>query len=622
MNLTFTYSPWWLLLILPLAALLSWLMYRGTRDQLPRTVRILLATFRFVVLSVLGLLLLDPLLVSLTRVTYPPMVALLQDDSESLRLNRDSAFVKEQYPGLLKGFMGAFEGGDYDLDGYRFSDEVRAGLDPDSLTFDKEGTHIAQALRETARRYQNQNLGAIVLISDGIPTAGMNPLFAVEGMRQPIFTVLLGDTTPQRDVSIREVLFNEIAYLNTELPIRVKVQSEGFGPNDLNITLSDTDKTLGTQSLRLGGNQTQGEVSFLIKPEKAGLQSYQITVSRLDGEITYRNNLRRIYINVLETRVKIALFAGSPHPDLGALQQSFEREPGYELTQFILRRPGEFYTDPGAYNLRDFDLIILHNFPQSSADQAWVNKLVQEIKDQKKPVMFLVGQFADLRTMGPLFEYMAITPRNFNPNAEEAIPNFLPAYRNHSTFTFPEDWTAWANSMPPLYRNQSSWQAKATAEVFATARIKNISLDYPVFALQNYLGRKNMVLLGENFWRMRAYAFTEKQDFEYFDAWLFNTIKWLTAVEDKRRFKVDPARRVFSSAEPASLKGQAYDDSYNPLPGVEIKVKLRGPDGKENEYYLNESSPAQYDLEIGNLSEGAYSYTAEGRKNDKVVGED
>ncbi|TAE50384.1 MAG: hypothetical protein EAZ89_12140, partial [Bacteroidetes bacterium] len=47
-----------------------------------------------------------------------------------------------------------------------------------------------------------------------------------------------------------------------------------------------------------------------------------------------------------------------------------------------------------------------------------------------------------------------------------------------------------------------------------------------------------------------------------------------------------------------------------------------GPDGKENEYYLNESSPAQYDLEIGNLSEGAYSYTAEGRKNDKVVGED
>ena len=622
MTLSFTASPYYIILILIFAAGLSYFMYRGTRDILPRRVQWLLTAFRFLVFTFIGILLLQPLLNTLKKLSYAPIIAVLQDVSESLVIQKDSNFVKEEYPGLLKDFTGAFNGDDYELNLFSYANDISNELDVDSMQFDQTGTNISRAINEVQQLYQNQNLGAIVLVSDGISTAGTNPLYTIEGLQQPIYTVLIGDTTIQQDVKIKEVLFNEIAYLNNEMPIQVNVQTSGYDQADLKITLRNNDKVLGTNSIKLGRNKPQGSVSFLVKPETVGLQQYEVSVTRLNNEITYRNNYRRIFINVLENRVKIALFAGAPHPDIGGIRQALERDERYELQEFVLQRPGRYYESPTNYNLSDYDLFILHNFPNSSADKAMVQELVDEIKERKAPMMFFVGKFTDLRNMQPLYEYMGITPKNFNLRSEEITLNFSPEYAQHSTYTFSESWIRWANDAPPIYRNRSNWEPKSTAEVFATVKIKNIALDYPVYALQNYLGRKNMVFLGENFWRMRAHSYREYEDFDFFDEWFFNNITWLMVQDDKRRFKVEPSRRIFSGSDPVSFKGQAYDESYNPISGVEIRLNLRSPDGKVNDYYLNEISDAQYFVELNNLTEGTYSYVAEGRHNDRIIGTD
>ena len=622
MDFAFTYSPWYLLLIVPLAGALTYWMYRGTRDLLSRGQHVVLNVFRFVVLTLLGLLLLEPLLTSLTKLSFPPIIAVLQDNSESLVIQKDSTFMREEFPGQLQAALDAFDADAYQVDVYQVATEVSGDADPDSLTFDQTGTNLSAALDYVEDLYQNQNLGAVVLLSDGIPTAGANPLYTIEGMRQPVYTVLLGDTTPQRDIRIQEVLFNEIAYLNTEMPVRVKVRNLGYDQASLQVTLRDRNKTLGTRPLTLTRSQNEGTVDFSIKPEAVGLQQYTVSVTRMDGEITYRNNVRSLFVNVLETQVKIALFAGAPHPDLGALDKAFAREESYELTKFVVKEPGTFYNDPGAYNLEDFDLFILHNFPQGRSDEAQVDRIVEQVKEAKKPVLYCVGIGADLPTLSPLYDYMGITPRGISPKTEEVLADFQNRYRSHSTYTFGDNWIQWANSAPPLYRNQSDWQAKATAEVFATAKIKNVALDYPVFALQNQLGRKNVVLLGENFWRWRAHSYLESNDFELFDAWLFNLIKWLRVSDDKRKFIVEPTQTVFTGSDPVVFKGQVYDDSYNPVPGVEINLRIKGPQGKEEEYYLNETGEAQYVLELYNLGQGAYSYEAMGRKNEQQVGTD
>ena len=589
--------------------------------MLPRIPQFLLSIFRFVALSVIGILLLEPLLNSLSKVKFPPIVAVLQDASESIAIQKKAEFAKSQYPDLLKGFLKDF-GNEYTVDAYRFGNELQLGLEPDSLAFAQSGTNISNALKETQKLYQNQNLGAIVVVSDGINTTGLNPLYAIEGIKQPVYTVLLGDTTEQKDIAIKEALYNDIAYLNNESPIKVKIRNVGYDNADLKVTLKGQGKVIGTENLVLSNNKPQGEVNFLIKPNRVGLQQFQVVVSRMDDEITYRNNSKTLYINVLETRVKIALFGGAPHPDLGAIQNALVRDKSYELKQFVLKGSGTYYTDPNSYNFSDFDLFILHNFPNSNADKAVVNKIVKEIKNRKAPVMYFCGKFADLKTMQPLFEYMSITPKSMNPKSDEVIVNFLKKYKNHSTFTFSDTWLDWINNSPPVFRNKSNWEAKTTAEVYATAKIKNIDLDYPVFALQSQLGRKNTVFLGENFWRMRAFSFTETESFDAFDDWLFNNIKWLMVSDDKRKFKVYPSKKLFTGSDPVTFKGQVYDDSYNPVSNVSVKLTMTAPDGKENIYYLSEVNQGQYFLELFSLAEGTYSYKAEGKKDEIVLGKD
>lgn len=622
MTLSFTSSPYFIILIVILAGALSYFMYRGTKDILPRRVQLILTVFRFLALTGIGILLLRPLMNTLNKLSYAPIIAVLQDVSESLVIQKDSNFVRSEYPNLLKDFSSSFDEDDYEVNLFSYANSLKNNLDVDSLTFDQTGTNISGAISGVQQLYQNQNLGAIVLVSDGISTSGTNPLYTIEGLQQPIYTVLIGDTTIQQDIKIKEALFNEIAYLNNEMPIQVNVQSSGYDQAELRVSLRHNDKVLATNSVKIGRNNPQGTVNFLIKPEEVGLQQYEIIVSRLNNEITYRNNYRKIFINVLENRVKIALFGGSPHPDIGALRQAFQRDERYELQEFILQRPGKYYESPANYNLSDFDLLILHNFPSNSADKNMVQEIADEIKERKVPVIFFVGKFTDLRNMQPLFEYMGITPKNFNQRAEEITLNFSPEYAQHSTFTFSESWIRWANDAPPIFRNRSNWESKSTAQVFATAKIKNIALDYPVYALQNYLERKNMVLLGENFWRMRAHSYREYEDFDLFDEWLFNNITWLMVQDDKRKFKVEPTNKIFSGSDLVSFTGQAYDESYNPIPDVEIRLNLKGPDGKDNDYYLNEISEAQYFLELNNLPEGTYAYTAEGRKNDVPIGTD
>jgi len=622
MEFVFLHSPIFLFIIVPLSALAALWMYWRTSYQLPVLPKILLGIFRFVVLVVLGVLLLEPLLNYQQRISSPPIVAVLQDVSESLVIQKDSQFVKETYPKLLDEWVASVDEQSYSVDVWGYASQLQTIDHPDSLNFTNEGTNISLAFSELQKRYQNQNLGAIVLASDGISTAGANPLYASEGFRQPVFTVLLGDTTQQRDVQIQDVSFNEIAYLKTEMPIRVKINMVGYSSRELTVSLSKENEVLEQKTLTLGNTVSNGEVDFYLQPDETGLQQYTLSVTRLNEEVSYRNNTQKIFINVLETRRRIALLAGASHPDIGALKRTFEQDESYELEPFIIKDSGTFYENPENYNWEDFDLFILHNFPESNRDEAIVNKLVDVIKEKEMPVMYFVGKATDLRVMEPLFEYMALTPTEVKLRSEEIIPNFLSTYQQHSTFTFERSWLQWASNSPPIFHNRSTWQPKNTAEVFATAKIKNVELDYPVFALQSYLGKKNMVFVGENFWRIRTHSYLERESFEAFDDWVINNVKWLTVTDDKRKFKVEPIKNVFTGSEPVILKGQVYDDSYNPISGVEIKVDLTSPNGNRNEYYLNEITPAQYSLELYNLEEGTFSYDAEGIKDDREVGTD
>ena len=605
------------------AAAISFFMYKRTTAIVPLRVAMPLAIFRYLVLLLVALLLLEPRLESQEKVSAAPVVAVLHDDSESLAIHRDSNYVKNEYPAQLESFVSQLQSDKVTTQFYGFSQSLIDDLRPDSLSFQRSGTNISGALEQTAKLFSNQNLGALVLISDGISTSGVNPVYALDQFQLPIYTVLLGDTTPQKDVKITDVLYNQIAYLENETPIKVKLKTVGYTSGQLKVTINGEGKTLGTQTIEINPAVPSPEVDFLVKPSRTGVIQYSISVSPLPDEVTKRNNYKNIFINVLETKVKVALFGGFPHPDIGALRNAFDRDDRYEVSEFIHKDGSSFYNDPSAANLKEYDLIILHNFPFNQSDVKLLDRIKEEVESRKVPLMAFIGKYTQIQPLySSLGEKLGIVPGAPVATVEEAQINFKTEYQNHSTFTFDDRWLNLMNASPPLYRNQSEWKASGDTRVFATARIKNIALDYPIYGLQNHLGHKNMVFIGENFWRMRAHAMVEQQDFAAFDQWLYNNIQWLIVKEDKRKFKVNPTKKLFTGQEPAIFRGEAYDDSYNPLPGVDIKLTIKSPDGKEDVFFMNETGNARYFLELNNLAEGTYEYSAEGVKNEAKIGSD
>ena len=620
----FVYSLWFLSLGAIVAGVIAWFMYRGTEDLISRTVKAVLMGLRFLVWLIVFALLLEPILTSVSSQEYPPIISVLQDNSESLVIQKDSNFVRNEYPGILNGFLKDLDNEEVSVQFYGFSSELDAEANPDQLAFDKVGTDLSAALMETGELYNNQNLGAVVLISDGIANAGGNPLYDLDAIEAPVYTVLIGDTTVQKDLKIEGVLHNEIAFLENETPIKVRLSATGYESKQVQVSLRYKGKLLDRQEVTLGTSTPFLEVPFMVKPEETGRQRYDISISSFPDEISQKNNFSSVVINVLETKVKIAVFAGFPHPDLGALRQSLERDDRYEVTEFIHKDASSYYTDPGEYNLGDFDLMILHNYPFSKNDEKQVEQIVAQVKNRNAPLMMFYGLYTDLRVAEPLNPYLGITPSRIDNGSEELLANFKDDYRRHSTFTFNSQWLKMMSEGGPLYRSNSEWKAKSDAKVFATASIKKVILrdNYPVFALHNHLGRKNFCFTGENFWRLRQNVFRETDDFLLFDEWLYNNIQWLIVKEDKRKFRVRPVKEVFSGNERVLFKGNAYDESYNPLSGVDIKLTLKDSEGKEDVYYLNEVGNGQYSLELSNLAEGTFSYFAEGKKNDVKIGED
>jgi hypothetical protein len=605
------------------SAAISFFIYYQRDGILPLGAAIPLGGLRYLVMLVAALMLLEPKLETRNKQLQPPVIAVLHDDSESILINRDSTYLRTEYPAKLRSFMEQLNTDKVKTHFFAFSNELGGDAHPDSLRYQGAGTNIANALDGAAKLLSNQNLGAIVLLTDGISTAGMNPLYALDNFQQPIYTVLLGDTTPQKDIRIGEVLYNQIAYLDNETPIKVKVMSTGYDAATVRVSISGGGKVLGSQMVNLSRERHIVDADFMVKPGQTGILQYTISIDPLPDELTTRNNSKAIFINVLETKVKVAIFGGYPHPDIGALRSALLRDDRYETQEFIHQSPTAYYTEPSTVNLADFDLFVLHNFPFSAADAAMLQKIKAEVDGRKAPLMVFVGQSTNLQTLkAGLGDRIGITPSTLQANVEEAMVTFKEEYRNHSTYTFDDNWIRMMNGSPPIYRNQSEWKAGGDTKVFATARIKGVALDYPIYGLQNHLERKNMVFIGENFWRMRAQSQVETESFDAFDTWIYNNIQWLIVREDKRKFKVSPSKQLFTGNEPVLFKGEVYDDSYRPLSGVDIKLRLKSPDGTIDEPYLKETGNARYFLELNNLEEGAYSYEAEGTKNGVKVGTD
>lgn len=594
LNLSFQYPAWFLIFCALLGlgyALL--LYYRDTtfRDQSPSLNR-WLGLLRWLTVTLLAALLLSPLLKSLFTETKKPIVVLAQDQSESIGVDLQGQPL-EQYKQNWVALRNALSE-NYEVHELALGDHVREGVD---FNFQDKVTNLSEALRSVYDLYGGQNLGAVVLASDGVYNEGSNPAYTEAQLAAPLYTIALGDTTPKRDLLVKRVFHNKIAYLGDKFSLQIDVAATNCTGAQSLLTVSKVEdgqlRTLQSIPIAVTGNDFFSTKEVFIEADKPGVAQYVVKLAVIPNEASSVNNTKEIFVDILDARQKILLLANSPHPDLSALRQTLEINKNYQVSIAYIGDPG--------LDVTKHDFVVLHNLPSPTAD---LSGILNTLNERRIPRLFVAGMqtnYAALARVQGLVNVQSdgrqsdevqgrVSPQfaafSLHPKVLEELPRFNPVTSAFGNFS-----------------------ATPQAQVLLRKRIGKVDTDQPLLVVGETNGARTGVFLGEGLWKWRLFDYLQHQNQDIFDELIGKTVQYLSLKEDKRKFRVNLDKSIFNENETVTFGAELYNDNYELINDPDVSLSVRNADNKEFTYTFNKLGKA-YALNAGILPVGSYTYRA------------
>lgn len=591
-GLSFQYPAWMILLCVLLGLAYAFVLYyRDKRfKEFGKWINRILAVLRFLLVTLIAILLLAPALKSLETQTRKPVVAVLQDESESVG-NQLGEEGREQYRKDFSAMVDELSG-KYQVQIYAFGHEISENPE---FRFEEKVTNISDALQTIYDLYGNQNLGAVILATDGIYNEGNNPLYQADQLAVPLYTVALGDTTTRRDLILKRVFHNKIAYLGDRFSIQVDVAARNCAGENTRLTVykvqSGQDQKLQEIPLAIEGNDYFRTEEIILDADESGVQRYRISLARLSNESSTLNNTQDIFVDVLDARQKILLLANAPHPDITALRQSITSNKNYEVEVG--------YASEWQGELKAFDLVVLHQLP-SNSNRA--GRIFQQINELKKPRFYTLGMQSNISAFNQSQNLLSLNGDGRSSNDVQAA--FAEGF---TLFTISEEMRKELPRFAPLTSPFGDYKEGSNGQVFLYQRIGKIDTKYPLLAFGEENGIKTGVLSAENIWKWRLFDFLQHQNHDIFDELISKSIQYLTLQEDKRRFRISLAKNVFRENEPIIMDAEVYNESYELVNEPEVRLAMTNEDGKDFTFTFNRSSNA-YRLNAGFFPVGDYRF--------------
>lgn len=629
MSFFFQYSPYLLLLCAAVAAAAVIWGYRHTIPPLPPGRKVLLGSLRFASFFLICFLLFQPIARRTATHVERPVLAVLIDDSESLALATESAdSAASSRARAVEAVLGDLKlPANADLRGFRFSAGASAlseaqGSWLDSLESEGQRTDIAGALAGVRDELGDAHLAGIVLISDGRYNTGSNPLYVAERFPVPIHTVTVGDTTARRDVLIGRVNANRVAYVGAEQPVEVDVQADGFPGSRVSVWLNAGAQRLASVTVDVTAEMAQIPVHLSYVPEEAGLHTITVSVTELDGELTYENNRSTLPVRVLEQKRQILLLAGAADPDVAAVRQILSSDADMEVTVRVQKDASSYYEGPLPPSLGTFDALVLVGYPGRTADREVISR-VREAVEGGLPLLFVMSGSVDLTVASAeLGDVLPATTEGNRSGWMEALPELTSEGLQHPVLAVPDAAASDWKRLPPLRISESRWEPTPDARTLATIEVRGVDLDDPLIVIRSRGGTRSAAVLGAGTWRWKNVP-TDLADMGHlWPQTLSNTLRWITAARDQRPVRVRPVREIFAGQEAVEFVGEVYDESLRPVPDAGVELNVTAEDGREYPFRMESIGNGRYELDAASLPEGIYRYEAAAMRGALQLGTD
>lgn len=572
-----------------LGLLFAYISYRNT-PHLERKLRISLAVLRAVLIALICGLLFFPLVKRVSYNLEKPLIIIAQDNSLSIGHVQPAGFNKKQYEKDLQALSDKLSA-QYELKIYHFSDSIKPGFD-----FSNSGklSNAAALFSRLNDEYLNRNIGAVILASDGIFNRGGSPLYDLNKLKAPVYTIALGDTIPKRDLMVANVNHNNLVYLNNEFTIEVQVEAFESKGEETKLSISENGKTIQESKILIGSNAFVKTIPLKLKASKIGLQKYTVQLSPLGNEVSEKNNAQSVFIEVIDARQKVLIAAGATHPDIATIKQAISGNKNYDLKVAL----GE---DLNAVNVNDYGLVILYQLPNAqNHGAAFLAKLAQT----NVPVWYILGAQSDVGKFNQVQK--AIGFNGSNSTIQEAF-----SYLNPDFSAFDVDGAAakHIDDFDPLLAPFGKVSINGNSFVALYQRIGKIKTQSPQLFFLNENGKKAGYLIGEGLWRWKLSESKDALAGSVVNGLISKTVQYLSVKDDKRKFKVYPAKNTFDENENVLLNAVLYNDSYVAINTPDVNIQLKNQEGKLYNFLFSRTA-SSYQLDAGMLPAGNYTFLA------------
>ncbi|UOE47752.1 hypothetical protein MTO98_25405 [Mucilaginibacter sp. SMC90] len=592
-----TVSAWWLLACVALGLFYAWFFYRR-QNHLNSLIKYLLSAFRVIAVTVISLLLLSPLLKTITRDPQKPLIIIAQDNSSSVSLFKSKDFNPEKFVNQL-GELKKDLGSDYDVREFNFSRELKDSL---SVKFDGRQTDISAAFKGFTERFSNQNVGALVLATDGLYNKGSSPQYAARDLKTSIYTIALGDTAPRRDILIGNVNYNKTAFLGNDFEVEVLTEAYQSKGDGIRLKVSEDGSTVVSQNIIVPSTDFRKVIPLKLHADKKGIHKFTISLQPVPNEISTENNIETFYVEVLDSKQKILLLYNGPHPDISAIKLSLESNRNYEVKTALV-------TDADVAKLSIYSLVILYQLPASGS--VLPPPLQNQLTKLKVPLWYIVGAQSDIPQLNRLQRILQISGTR-----QDMQEVFTSPKTDFSAFTLSDSTRREFDVLPPLLAPFGNYSMPSTPFVLLKQRIGRVETSYPLLAFGEDAGIRIAVLSAEGIWKWRLAEFSTNGNHRAIEELLSQSVQYLTAKGDRSRFRVYPAKNAFDESDDVLLNAELYNDALELINIPDVKIDLKGKSGKTFSFIFTRNGNS-YQLNAGTLPPDEYSYHAGAKLGDK-----
>ncbi len=602
-TLSFSY-PWWYTFICILLGigygLLMYLKDNRFADYNPWFKRFL-AIIRSLAVFLIFLLILSPFVKTIKEDTKRPLIVFATDVSESIKEAGKINDLK-QWKNSLNQLSEKLTG-KYDVKHISFGSSIYPNQ-RDSLV--DKSTNISNLFNYVNDNYGDQNLGAVILSSDGIFNEGSNPLYSESRFTAPLYTIALGDTTQKKDLLVRNILHNKIAYLGDKFPVQVDISSfncQGAAAKvSLEIINGNQTTKISEENISINEKSFYTVKTFLIDASKSGVVRYRIKLSNISGEFNVVNNVKEFFVEVLDARQKVLLLGNAPHPDLAALKSIISQNKNYDVELALIT---DFIGNISKYNL-----VVLHNLPSEKQD---VSGITSQLNKNGIPVIYIIG----MQTSLPRFNLIqnVITVAGNSRNTEEIQAEFNNEF---TLFTSSDNLKNKLKTFPPLLAPFGEYKIQGTSSIYLFQNIKKIKTNYPLISFGEQNGVKTCVISGEGIWKWRLFDHLQNKNYDLLSELVNKTVQLTTVKTDTRKFRTSTSKNLYKDNEQILFDAQLYNDSYEMINIPDVSLIIKDESGKEYRFTFSKTQN-YYTLNADLFPKGSYSYVTSVINNGKEL---